>query len=123
MPFYKERVVTGEVTSYRRADKIELLNVIPPEVHCYVSDRVTYPTGETVDRNLTRIDFQMLDPTEQIPIINPVDYEPTAQTFPAGQFHLMAASVALWLMRENEVLLATKPLDPVIIPPRPPKLA
>lgn len=103
MSLYKESTVPGEVHSYRRANRVELLNTDPPEARVFAVDRVTYPTGETVERNPVQLDYQLTDPAVEIPLIDPDTYEPTAQTFTAGQFWLMAASVALWLMRKNEI--------------------
>lgn len=102
MSLFLESTTPGEVHSYRRANEIHLINTPIPEARVFVVDRVTYPTGETVDRNSVQLDYQMTDPTVQIPIIDPETYEPTETTFPAGQFQLLAASVALWLMRQQE---------------------
>ena len=99
MSKYLESTVPGEVHSWRRANKLELINSEPPEVRAYVVDRTVYPTGETTDRNAVQMDFVMTDPTVEIPIIDLETYEPTEQTFTAGEFQLMAASVALWIMR------------------------
>lgn len=99
MSKYLESTVPGEVHSWRRANRLELINSEPPEVRAYVVDRTVYPTGEMTDRNEVQMDFVMTDPTIEIPVIDPETYEPTEQTFTAGEFSLMAASVALWMMR------------------------
>lgn len=99
MSLFLESTTPGEVHSYRRANEIRLINTPIPEARIFVVDRTTYPTGETIDRNPVQLDYRLTDPTVQIPIIDPETYEPTEQTFSAGQFQLMAASVALWLMR------------------------
>lgn len=95
-----ETVVPGEVRSYPRANKLELLNTDPPEARIFAVDRTTYPTGEVVDRNPVQLDHVLNDPTVEIPLIDPDTYEPTDVTFPAGQFALMAASVAMWKIRQ-----------------------
>lgn len=99
MSLFLESITPGEVHSYRRANEIHLINTPIPEARVFSVERTTYPTGETVDRNLVQLDYRLTDPTIQIPIIDPDTYEPTEVTFSAGQFALMAASVALWLMR------------------------
>lgn len=99
---YKETVIPGEVHSYRRANRIELLNSDPPEARVFAVDRVTYPTGEVFERNAVQIDYQLTDPADLIPVIDPITYEPTEVTFTSGEFQIMAASVALWLMRQQD---------------------
>jgi len=102
MSLFLESTIPGEVHSYRRANEIHLINTPIPEARVFAVDRVTYPTGETIDRNPVQLDYRMTDPYVQIPIIDPETYEPTEQTFPAGQFYLLAASVGLWLMRGEQ---------------------
>ena len=85
--------------SWRRANRVDLIHSDPPEVRVHVVDRTVYPTGEVLDRNPTQVDYVLTDPTVDIPVINPETYEPTEQSFTAGEFQLMAASVALWMMR------------------------
>lgn len=99
MSKYLESTVPGEVHSWRRANRLELVNSDSPEVRAHIVDRTVYPTGEIIDRNATQMDFVMTDPTVEIPVIDPETYEPTDQTFTAGEFQLMATSMALWMMR------------------------
>lgn len=102
MSNYLERTIPGEMTTYRRASRIELHNSQVPEARVFVVDRVTYPDGETVDKPGPQIDYQAADPTVEIPYIDPDTYEPMDATFTVAQFQAMAASVALWLMRGQE---------------------
>lgn len=102
MALYKESTTPGAVHSYRRANRIELINSDVPEARVYAVDRVTYPDGVVLERNPQQIDYALTNPAQIIPIIDPETYEPTAQTFTAGEFYVLAASVALWLMRLQE---------------------
>ena len=97
-----ETVIPGEVRSYPRATHVELINTEPPEARIHAVDRTTYPTGEVVDRNPVQLDHVMTDPAVEIPLIDPETYEPTEQTFTAGQFQVMAASVAMWKIRQHK---------------------
>lgn len=97
-----ETVIPGEVRSYPRATHVELINTEPPEARIHAVDRTTYPTGEVVDRNPVQLDHVMTDQTVEIPLIDPDTYEPTEQTFTAGAFQLMAASVAMWKIRQHK---------------------
>lgn len=97
-----ETVIPGEVRSYPRASRVELINTDPPEARIHAVDRTTYPTGEVVDRNPVQLDVIMTDPSVEIPLIDPETYEPTEATFTAGQFQVMAASVAMWKIRQHK---------------------
>ena len=97
-----ETVEVGEVRSHPVAIKVELIHVNPPEARVYVVDRTTYPTGEVKDRNPVQLDHVMTDPGLEIALIDPETYEPTNVTFPAGQFAIMAASVAMWKIRQHK---------------------
>lgn len=101
MPLY-EIVIPGEVRSYPRANRVELINTEPPEARIHAVDRTTYPDGTVVDRNPVQLDVIMTDPAVEIPLIDPETYEPTEQTFTAGQFQVMAASVAMWQIRQHK---------------------
>lgn len=102
MSKYLETTTPGEVRSYPRANKIELLNTDPPEARVFAVDRTTYPTGEIVDRNQVQLDYVASDPTVEIPLIHPDTYEPTESTFTVGYFQLMAESVAMWRIRQHK---------------------
>ena len=102
MPKYLETTVLGEVRSYPRATHLELINTDPPEARVHAVDRTTYPTGEVVDRNPVQLDHIMTDPAMEIPVIDLETYEPTEATFTAGYFQLLAASVAMWKIRQHK---------------------
>lgn len=96
---YMQKTISGEITQWRRASKVELINSDIPEARVFVQDRTVYPDGTVRDEAGPQLDFKLTDTSVEIPLIDPTTYEPTESTFTAGQFQLMAASVALWLMR------------------------
>lgn len=96
---YLQKTITGEITQWRRASRVELINSDMPEARVFVQDRTVYPDGTVRDEAGPQLDYRLTDPAIEIPMIDPTTYEPTEVTFTAGQFQLMAASVALWLMR------------------------
>lgn len=101
MALYKEQSETGTITQWNRARQIVLDNPIdaPPSAMIYEALAKRYPDGSTSEATINSHSYTLDDPTVEIPIIDPDTYEPTEVTFPAGQFYLLAASVALWLMR------------------------
>lgn len=96
---YMQKTISGDITQWRRASKVELINSDIPEARVFVQDRTVYPDGTVRDDAGPQLDFKLTDPLVEIPLIDPATYEPTEATFTAGQFQVMAASVALWLMR------------------------
>lgn len=96
---YMQKTISGEITQWRRASKVELINSDIPEARVFVQDRTVYPDGTVRDEAGPQLDFKLTDPSIEIPLIDPATYGPTEATFTAEQFQLMAASVALWLMR------------------------
>jgi hypothetical protein len=97
-----ETVIPGEVRSYPRANKVELLHTEPPEARVHVVDKTTYPNGEVKDQNPVQLDHIMTDPNLEIPFVDPETYEPTELTFKAGEFALMATSLAMWKIRQHK---------------------
>ena len=71
MPLY-ETVIPGEVRSYPRANRVELINTDPPEARIHAVDRTTYPDGTVVDRNPVQLDIIVTDPAVEIPLIDPI---------------------------------------------------
>lgn len=103
--------ITGN--EYPRASRMECINSDPPEVRVYVADRQILSTGEVKDINPVQLDHVMTDPSLPIPWINPETYEPTELTFTAGEFQLMAASVAMWRIRQYKGI----PDTPIVVEP------
>lgn len=99
---YKETIVPGEVVSWHRADRIVLLNTDPPEARIHEVERKTYPDGRVIDVPTAQFDIEMTDPDESIPLVDPVTFEPTGQTFTAGQFAVMATSLYFWKARQRD---------------------
>lgn len=96
-----EIVIAGEIRSHPVAVKVELIHAEPPEARVHIVDRTTYPNGEMVDKNPVQIDHVMTDQLLEIPFVDPETYEPTVNTFTAGEFALMATSFAMMKIRQN----------------------
>jgi len=101
MALYKEQTSEGTVTQWNRVRQLVLDNPIDaqPSIMAHEYEAKRYPDGSTAEKAVASHSYTLTDPMVEIPIIDPETYEPTDQTFPAGQFYLLAASVALWLMR------------------------
>jgi hypothetical protein len=69
----------------------------------YSVDRTRFTDGSIGDKLGPQFDCRLYDPAHEIPLIDPTTYEPTEATFTAGQFALMASSLALWMMRGNTI--------------------
>ena len=104
MTKYLETVVPGEVTSWRRASEIRLINSEPPESKTIEVERTVYPDGFTRDVVTAQFDFTLTPANSvvEIPIVDPETYEPTEQTFTTGQFALMATSFYFWQARNRD---------------------
>ena len=101
---YKQSTIPGEVTSWRRACEIRLINIEPPEARTYEVERTVYPDGYTRDEPTAQFDFTLTpeNMAQEIPLVDPETYEPTGQTFTAGQFALMATSLYFWQARQRD---------------------
>jgi hypothetical protein len=99
---YLETTIPGEVNSWRRVDEIRLKNIEPPMALVYEVERTVYPDGFQRDIPTAQFDIEMTDPTQEIPLVDPVTFEPTGQTFQAGAFFAMAASLYFWRARQRD---------------------
>lgn len=98
---YLRNVITGDVDSWRRASEILLINSEPPEARTFEVERTVYPDGFIRDIFTAQFDFTLTPEKSAtvIPLVDPETYAPTAQTFTAGQFALMATSFYFWQAR------------------------
>lgn len=98
---YREEVIEGQISTWRRARQIILDNPhnAAPQATCYETEITVLPSGDCIEKSVDTQSYALTDPAVEIPVIDPETYETTAQTFTAGEFQLMAASVALWMMR------------------------
>jgi hypothetical protein len=102
MPKYKESTSSVDINTWRRATHMILWNEDLPRVEIHDEDLTVLPDTSTVNKYVGKLDYVMSDPLAEIPIIDPVTFEPTEQTFTAGDFYTMAASVYLWLARQRD---------------------
>ena len=106
-------VLTGTVTTYQRAELLVLRNDDPPKIECHEVLRTVYPTGVTTNVPVGILTHTVSDMTLEIPLIDPATFDPVpGQTFTAGQFYLMAASVYMHLARERDSRMAEVPTVP-----------
>lgn len=98
---YREEIIEGQISTWRRARQMVLDNPhnAVPQATCYETEITVLPSGDYMEKSVATHAYALTDTTVEIPVIDPETYEPTAQTFTAGEFQLMAASVALWMMR------------------------
>ena len=99
MSKYKQKTGTADKQSWERASHMILWNEETPRVELHHEKRTQYSDGKEINDYLGQLSHIMTDLTVEIPVIDLETYEPTEQTFTAGEFQLMAASVALWMMR------------------------
>lgn len=105
MPLYNQSdtPVSGTITSYQRAELLVMRNSTPPVVECHEVTRTIYPTGEVRDTPTGIIRHTADDMALEIPMIDPKTFEPIpGQTFTAGQFALMGASIYMFLARARD---------------------
>lgn len=102
MTKYKQTVNTGEIETWRRASKIILYNEDVPRLEVWDVDRTVLPNGQIIDNYISTMQYSMYNPLEEIPLIDPTTFEQTTQSFSAGQFYTMAASVYLWLAKQRD---------------------
>lgn len=102
MTKYLESTVPGDVNTWRRANEIRLLNTDPPEARVFEVEKKVYPDGLVVETPTAQFDIVMTDPMQTIPLVDPVTYEPTGETFTAGEFAVMATSLYFWKARERD---------------------
>jgi hypothetical protein len=99
---YKEEVVAGEITKWRRMSHGVLTNGEIPKIELHDEDRTVLPDGTSISQYVGALTYAMTDPTVEIPLIDPETFEPTEQTMTAGQIWLALASVYLWLARQRD---------------------
>lgn len=121
MPLYNQTnsVFTGPITTYQRAEIIVLRNQDPLVIECHESLRSIYPSGDVQNQPLGILRYTATDMEMEIPLIDPETFEPVpGQTFTAGQFYLMVASIYMHLARERDdkALAGDEPpvIDPVV---------
>ena len=114
MSKYRQEEGTADKQSWNRASHMTLWNEDNPRVEIHHEKRMQYSDGQTVNQYLGQLSHVMTDPTAEIPFIDPGTYEQIEQTFTAGQFALMAASVYVWLAEQE---LSSQP--PVLPDERP----
>lgn len=88
--------------SWKRASHMILWNEEIPRVELHHEKRTQYSDGKVVNDYLGQLGHVMTDKTLDIPFIDPDTFEQTDQTFPAGLFELMAASIYVWLAENAE---------------------
>lgn len=104
MSSYKETTESGDITRWNRARQIVCDNPVEgaPGITVYEHEATRLPDGSVIEKSLGSLTYAMTDPTVEIPLIDPETYEPTEATFTAGQFQVMAASVAMWQIRQHK---------------------
>lgn len=102
MSKYKQTIDTATAETWRRASHMTLFNETIPRIEIHHEDRTELPDGTGFSKYLGSLQHIMTDPTIEIPFVNPDTYEQTEQTFTAGEFALMAASVYIWLAEQAE---------------------
>ena len=103
MTNYKEQTTEGTITKWNRARQIVLENPHDclPSVMCYETEITKYPDNTIQEKGIGSYNYTMEDPNVQIPLIDLNSFEQTDETFSAVEFYRMAASVYLWLAKNN----------------------
>ena len=102
MANYKETVVEGEITSWRRMTHGVVYNSEIPKIELHDEDRTVLPDGTSISSYVGQLDYALTDPTVEIPLIDPDTFEQTETTMTAGEIWLAMASVYLWLARQRD---------------------
>ena len=102
MANYKEEVVEGSITSWRRMSHGAVFNEAIPRIELHDEDRTVLPDGKVINSYVGSLTYAMTDPTVEIPLIDPETFEPTETTMPAGQIWLALASVYIWLAKQRD---------------------
>lgn len=97
MSKYKESSDTVDKNTWNRASHIILWNSPIPKIEVHHEEKTVFSDGSSNSNYLGQLNYEMFDPSIEIPIIDPETYEQTEKTFTAGQFALFAASVYIWL--------------------------
>ena len=120
MPLYNQSdtPITGSVITYQRAELLVLRNQEPPVLECHESLRSIYPGGEVRNQSLGILRYVSEDMDEEIPLIDPATFEEVpGQSFTAGQFYLMAASIYMHLARQRDAREAAEAAQKAAITP------
>ena len=100
---YKESIVAGEMTTWRRLSHGSIYNEPVPRIELFDEDRSVLPDGRVINSPVPySLGYHMTDPSVAIPLIDPTTYEPTGQTITAGEVWLAMASVYIWLARQRD---------------------
>lgn len=102
MSKYKQESGTADSQSWTRASHMILWNEDTPRIECHHEKRTQYSDGKSVNEYLGQLSHAMTDESLEIPYIDLDTFEQTEQTFTAGQFALMAASIYVWMAENAE---------------------
>ncbi len=102
MANYKEEIVEGAITKWRRMSHGSIFNEAVPRIEMHEEDRTSLPDGQQISSYVGALSYQMTDPSVEIPLINPDTFEQTETTMKAGEIWLALASVYIWLAKQNE---------------------
>ena len=126
MQKYNQRNTEATVETWRRAMHMTLYNDDLPRLEIAEEDRTLITTnGQIINEYVGQLSYTMTDPSVQIPIIDPNTFEQTDQTFSAGQYYLLSASIYIWLAKlrddknnQTEELLIQVPSEELVnLPP------
>lgn len=100
---YKESIISGEMTTWRRLSHGSIYNEPVPRIELHDEDRSVLPDGRVINNSLPEaLTYRMEDPSVTIPMIDPATFEPTAQTITAGEVWLAMASVYIWMAKQRD---------------------
>lgn len=102
MANYKESVIEGEVTKWRRMSHGVIYNSEVPKIELHDEDRTVLPDGTSFSAYVGSLDYAMTDPAIEIPLIDPETWEQTEITMTAGKIWLAMASVYIWLAKQRD---------------------
>lgn len=102
MANYKEEVVEGAITSWRRMSHGTVFNEVIPRIELHDEDRTVLPDGKIINSYVGSLSYALTDPAVEIPLIDPETFEQTEDTMTAGQIWLALASVYIFLAKQRD---------------------